>query len=91
MKDLRLREVQELAKDHPAIKWKISALISLVCRPSPPVFPCTERPSKRGHTQAHPFAKRSARQADGLPDEALLRGLTAGRWTVQKAGKLAFI
>lgn len=77
MRDLRLREVQELAKGRPAAKWKISDSNQFYLLPKPSFVSLHRAASRTRCTQKRHSERGSARQTDGLPDQLLLRGLTA--------------
>lgn len=69
MRDLRLREVQELAQGHPAAKWKVTESNQL-CRQPKPSGTCLQCAAfqKRAHTSTPPckFCKTDRQTAQRL-------------------------
>lgn len=76
MGDLRLREIQELAKGHPAAKWKISDSNQFCLQPKPCRVSLHRAAfQKRAHTSTS--LRKEFCKADRLPDKMRLRGLPA--------------
>lgn len=91
MRDLRLREVQELAKGHPAAKWKISDSNQFCLLLKPSRIPLHRAAFQKRAPTSTSLCKEFCK-TDGQPDEMLLRGLTArGNELLQEQAKWLFI
>lgn len=86
VRDLSLREVQELARGHPAVTCKITDSNQICLWPKLSCAPLLTVLSPSLHRE---FCK--DRQLDGLPDEGPLRGACQGEQAVQNSDRVVWM